>query len=189
MKRILNVRIIKDIKNIKLKGMSFVEVMIVVVIMLIVAVSGMSAYASSINKAKMALLMNDFATLKVACSQMLYENSGLGTGRINTTDFYKYFNQYLDSNCNLKDDGKTMLKKDPWDSPYQLKFVQVSASETKITIDSVGRSNKVDFELLVHYKNGEVRTGTAGFDNNEGSDTSDAKVVSGVAAVTDMWSK
>lgn len=184
MKKLLN-----GFKKKRLKGITIIEVTIVVVVMLIIAVGGVSSYASSINKAKMAMLLNDFASLKVASSQMMYENSGLGSGRIDANDFYKFFNQYIDSNCSLSDDNKTLLKNDPWDSPYQVRFVQVSKSETKIFVDSTGKSSKLDYTLLIHYKNGEVRVGTAGFDNNEGSDTSDAAKVDGVASITNMWAK
>jgi type II secretory pathway pseudopilin PulG len=179
----------KSIRNTKTKGITLIEVTIVIVVMLIVAVGGVSSYSSMINKAKMALLLNDFASLKVACTQMYYEHSGLGVKLATEGAFYETFNQYVDSNSNLMDDNKTLLKSDPWGAPYQVKFTQVSETETKITIDSVGKSNKVDYELLVHYKNGEVRAGTAGFDKNEGSDTSDAKTTNGVASITDMWAK
>jgi type II secretory pathway pseudopilin PulG len=157
--------------------------------MLIIAVGGVSTYSSSINKAKMALLLNDFASLKVACTQMYYEHAGLGSNITTTAQFFDYFNQYVDSNSNLQDDNKTLSKKDPWGAPYQVTFSQKSETETMITIDSVGRSNKVDYALLIHYKNGEVRVGTAGFDANEGSDTSNATVANGVASITDMWAK
>lgn len=173
----------------KLKGFTMLEIIAVIAIIAILTGGAMGSNATSINRAKRAKVSQDFEVFKTAALNMLYEHSGLGT--IPPGDLDKYFNQYIDSNSYMNDAVTELRSKDPWEAPYKVSFTQVSASESKLTFNSVGKSSgMVSFSLLAHYKDGEVRVGTAGLGKDQGTDTSDASITSGGAvSVTNMWAK
>lgn len=180
----------KQILHSKSKGMTLIEVTIVMLIFAALIAVGAPAFSKSFSRANETQVLSDFAKIQVAATEFLHEQPDtISPAR---ADGILALNEYMESNFALVKPGgaapPVFTMQDPWGEHYQIDAERGLTPEDgiKITVTSVGSGT--EYKLLVHYKEGEIRVGTAGFRNNMGSAFSDATNTPTVS-ITDMWAK
>ena len=176
------------------KGFTLIEVLIVIAIIGILFAVLVPRINVGGDKAKEAGVKTDFRSYEIAVEQVMIENSGLPDDTNGKTAFSE-INKVLDSEMFLltgededgKDDKDNILtaKSDPWKKQYNYKIDSSidggvvngvikaeGVTDHYFAIRSGGKDAKLDddndYILVVHYKDGKVKTCTKGLSNDIG---------------------
>ena len=179
------------------KGFTLIEVLIVIAIIGILFAVLVPRINVGGDKAKEAGVKTDFRSYEIAVEQVMIENSGLPDDTNGKTAFSE-INKVLDSEMFLltgededgKDDKDNILtaKSDPWKKQYNYKIDSSidggvvngvikaeGVTDHYFAIRSGGKDAKFvddnddnDYILVVHYKDGKVKTCTKGLSNDIG---------------------
>lgn len=162
-------------KQIKKKGFTLVEILIVVAVIGILFVTLIPRIDFAGDKARETGVKTDFRSFELAAEQVLRERAGLADflGVDDLSDVGG-INLYLDKAMQFEDD--TCVKNDPWNEPYTMQIARpegtgVNPNNGAIIFVSNGKDtlrNTTDnnYVLVVTFVDGEISAETLGFSSN-----------------------
>ncbi len=159
----------------KKKAFTLVEILVVIAVIGILFTVFIPKIDFASDKAKETGVKSDLRSYILSAEQVMREHSGLGFvgSSSQLKDVVAQLNLYLDDTMDFTDAGKSDMD-DPWNQPYEVHVAATAGTNNgKILFETGGKNQAIDgindYAALVTYKDGVIRSATAGFSSNIGA--------------------
>ena len=160
------------------RGFTLVEILVVILIIGILFVAFLPKIDFAGDKARETGVKASLRSYMVASEQLLREYAGFKDDD-NVKNNALELNKLLDASNRLKVDDRGEIstnaiktnEEDPWKKNYEVEFIKGTGTERKIVVASWGKTQTAgtaDYLLLTTYKDGVIKSCTAGLNVNIG---------------------
>jgi len=160
------------------RGFTLVEILVVILIIGILFVAFLPKIDFAGDKARETGVKASLRSYMVASEQLLREYAGFKDDS-NLKNNALELNKLLDASNRLKVDDRGEIstnaiktnEEDPWKKNYEVEFIKGTGTERKIVVASWGKTQTAgtaDYLLLTTYKDGVIKSCTAGLNVNIG---------------------
>ena len=160
------------------RGFTLVEILVVILIIGILFVAFLPRIDFAGDKARETGVKASLRSYMVASEQLLREYAGFKDDS-NLKNNALELNKLLDASNRLKVDDRGEIstnaiktnEEDPWKKNYEVEFIKGTGTERKIVVASWGKTQTAgtaDYLLLTTYKDGVIKSCTAGLNVNIG---------------------